>query len=159
MLERLCSQLHNYFERHPTTHERMVYPGTYTITGGRIELSFLLSGQRFRIKGSALNDGVYTYGEHIRNDDDTEAADLYAETFTGEIWAMYPPKAALEIAKSAAEWVEKYGEALTGPYAAESFGGYSYSKGATSEADGMPAGTWYGVPKALLNQWRKVSEE
>ena len=159
MLEQLCAQLHNFFERHPTTQDRMIYPGTYTITGGRIELPFLLSGQRFRIKGSALNDGVYTYGETIRNDDDTAAADLYGETFTGEIWAMYPPKAAVEAAKTASEWMTKYGDALNSPYTSESFGGYSYSKGASSEADGMPSGTWYGVPKSLLAQWRKVSEE
>lgn len=159
MLEQLCTQVHNYFERHPATHERMVYPGSYTITGGKIELPFLLSGQRFRIKGSALNDGVYTYGETIRNDDDTEPADLYGETFDGEIWAMYPPKAAVEAAKSASEWFAKYGETLSGPYTSESFGGYSYTKGATDATDGMPAGTWYGVPKSALAQWRKVYSE
>ena len=159
MLERLCAHLHNYFERHPTTHEQMIHAGTYTITGGSIELPFLLSGQRFRIKGSALNDGVYTYGETIRNDDDTAAADLYAETFTGEIWAMSPPKAVLEIAASASEWMTKHGEALNSPYTSESFGGYSYTKGATDATDGMPAGTWYGVPKSALAQWRKVYSE
>ncbi len=122
-------------------------------------MPFLLSGQRFRIKGSALNDGVYTYGDTIRNDDDTDGADLYQETFTGEIWAMYPPRAALDAAKTASEWMTKYGEALNSPYTSESFGGYSYSKGVSSETDGMPSGTWYGVPKSLLAQWRKVSEE
>ena len=137
----------------------MIYPGEYTIANGSITLPFLLSGQRFRIKGSALNDGVYTYGETVKNDDNTAAAGLKAETFTGEIWAMYPPKAALDAAAKASEWLEKYGEALSGPYTSESFGGYSYSKGATSESDGMPSGTWYGVPKSLLAQWRKVAEE
>lgn len=159
MLEQLCAQVHNYFERHPTTHERMIYAGEYTIADGSLELPFLLSGQRFRIKGSALNDGVYTYGENVRNDDDTDAAGLQDETFTGEIWAMYPPKAALEAAAKAAEWLTKYGEALSGPYTSESFGGYSYSKGATDTVDGMPSGTWYGVPKAVLAQWRKVYTE
>lgn len=137
----------------------MIYPGEYTIANGSITLPFLLSGQRFRIKGSALNDGVYTYGETVKNDDNTAAAGLKAETFAGEIWAMYPPKAALEAAAKASTWLTKYGEALSGPYTSESFGGYSYSKGATSDADGMPSGTWYGVPKSLLAQWRKVAEE
>lgn len=159
MLEQLCAQLHNFFERHPVSHERMIYPGEYTIEDGSITLPFLLSGQRFRIKGSALNDGVYTYGSYIMDDDASGRVSLKDETFTGEIWAMYPPKAAIEAAATASAWLAKYGDTFTGPYTSESFGGYSYSKGATSDADGMPAGTWYGVPKSLLNQWRKVHTE
>lgn len=159
MLERLCAQVHNYFERHPVTHERVVNTGTFTIANGGISLPFLLTGQRFRIKGSALNDGVYTYGEYIRDDDDAAPATLTDETFTGEIWTMYPPKAAIEAAKSAAQWLTKYGEALSGPYTSEAFGGYSYSKGTTDATDGMPAGTWYGIPKSVLAQWRKVYTE
>jgi len=161
MLERLCASLHNYFERHPVPHERMVYPGEYTITGGSITLPFLLSGQRFRIKGSALSDGVYTYGATIKDDDGDKAATLADETFDGEIWAMYPPKAALEAAAEAKTWLSnsQNAAAIASPYTSESFGGYSYTKGTTNEADGMPSGTWYGVPKSLLNQWRKVHEE
>lgn len=159
MLEQLCAQLHNFFERHPVTHERMIHAGTYTIEDGTIELPFLLSGQRFRIRGSALNDGVYTYGEFIRDDDDTESAELADETFTGEIWEMYPPNGAIRAAIQAAEWLAKYGEVLSSPYTSESVPNYSYSKSGTSEADGMPSGTWYGVPKSLLNQWRRLYTE
>ena len=160
MLEQLCAHVHNYFERHPTTHQRMVYAGTYTIQNGVIALPFLLSGQRFRIKGSALNDGVYTYGTVIQSDDGGETQ-LSDETFEGEIWAMFPPKAVLQLAEEIAAWIAKYGAAADSPYQSESFGGYSYTKasGASNTGGGASTGTWQGVFAARLSEWRKVASE
>lgn len=143
------------------SHNRIIFPGTYTVENGSISLPFLLSGQRFRIKGSALNDGVYTYGEHIRDDDDAKAVTLSQETFDGEIWAMYPPKAVLSLAGEISDWLKKYGEAANSPYQSESFGGYSYTKasGAANTNGGASAGTWQGVFASRLNEWRKVASE
>ena len=161
MLEQLCAHLHNYFERHPVSHNRIIFADTYTIEDGSLSLPFLLSGQKFRIKGSALNDGVYTYGETIQDDDGTTSANLSDETFDGEIWAMYPPKAVLALAGEIADWIAKYGAAADSPYQSESFGGYSYAKatGAANTNGGASAGTWQGIFSARLNEWRKVASE
>ena len=161
MLEQLCAHIHNYFERHPVSHNRIVFPGTYTIENGGISLPFLLSGQKFRIRGSALNDGVYTYGDFIQDDDGQLPAELLDETFDGEIWAMYPPKAVLQLAGEISDWIAKYGAAADSPYQSESFGGYSYTKasGAANTNGGASAGTWQGVFAARLNEWRKVASE
>lgn len=162
MLEQVCTYIHNFFERHPVSGTRMVTAGTFSIEGGGIDLSALclLSGQRFRIKGSALNDGVYTWGDTIMDDDNSAAASLTDETFTGEIWAMYPPKAVIALAAEIAAWVDQYGAAANSPYASESFGGYSYSKatGSANTAGGASLGTWQGVFANRLNAWRKVAE-
>ena len=160
MLEQLCAHIHNYFERHPVSHNRIVFPGTYTIENGSISLPFL-SGQKFRIRGSALNDGVYTYGSTIKDDDGSKAVTLADETFNGEIWAMYPPKAVLQLAAEISDWISKYGAAANSPYQSESFGGYSYTKasGAANTGGGASTGTWQGVFSARLNEWRKVSSE
>ena len=161
MLELVCAHIHNYFERHPVSHQRIVFSGTYTIASGSISLPFLLSGQKFRIKGSALNDGVYTYGSPVKDDDGKASASLSDETFTGEVWVMYPPKAVLTLSEEIADWITKYGAAAVSPYQSESFGGYSYTKssGAANTGGGASAGTWQGVFSARLNEWRKVSSE
>ena len=161
MLEQLCAHLHNYFERHPVSHERIIFADTYTIEGGSITLPFLLSGQKFRIKGSALNDGVYTYGATIKNDDGNANASLSDETFDGEVWVMYPPKPVIALAGEISDWLTKYEAVMNSPYQSESFGGYSYSKasGAANTKGGASTGTWQGVFAAQLNEYRKVASE
>ena len=143
------------------SHNRIIFPGTYTVENGSISLPFLLSGQRFRIKGSALNDGVYTYGATVKNDDNKANASLADETFTGELWVMYPPKAVLALADEIADWLTKYGAAANSPYQSESFGGYSYTKatGAANTSGGASTGTWQGVFAPRLNEYRKVASE
>lgn len=156
MLSELCAMLHNYFEQSGGVQH--IHSGTYEIKGGRIALPFLVPGQRFRIKGSALNDGVYTYNEtRIQNDDNTHDAGLDDETFTGEVWAMFVPKDARRIAAQAAKWKQDNAGKAFGPFTSESFNGYSYSKEATGES-GFATGTWYGVPVAALKQWGKPYE-
>ena len=52
MIEQICGHIHNYFE---DGRQR----GTYTVTGGTLQLDGLQTGQYFRILGSMFNDGVY----------------------------------------------------------------------------------------------------
>lgn len=146
MLEQLMIYLHNWFDvsRHP---------GTYTIADGILTgVSFLLPGQYYRIKGSVFSDGLHKYGELD--------GELQDETFTGEIWALAPPKAVIALAEEIAAWVDKYGAAADSPYASESFGGYSYTKasGSANTAGGASLGTWQGAFANRLNAWRKVAE-
>lgn len=139
--------LHNWFDlqRHS---------GTFTITGGALTgVNFLLPGQYYRIRGSVFSDGLHRYGEEY-------AHELQDETFAGEIWALAPPKAVIELADEIAAWVDQYGATANSPYTSESFGGYSYSKatGAANTAGGAMLGTWQGAFAARLNAWRKVAE-
>ena len=147
MLEQLMLFLHNWFDR-----ERV--SGTYTIADGALTgVSFLLPGQYYRIRGSVFSDGLHKYGEET-------VGELTDETFTGEVWALAPPKAVLDLADEVAAWVNQYGAAANSPYASESFGGYSYSKatGSANTAGGASTGTWQGVFANRLNAWRKVAE-
>ena len=150
MLQQICEYIHNYFIHEP-------HDGAWTIADGMIALPFLLDGQRFLIKGSVLNDGVYTYYENvIKNDDDTEAAGLRAETFNGTIYAMAVPSSVVALAGEINDWVAKYGETVNSPYQSESFNGYSYTK-ASGGAEGNNGAGWQSVFKAQLDRWRKIS--
>ena len=145
MIERICGFIHNFFTANEDKHK-----GTYVIENGAIELSFLVTGQYFRIIGSALNDGVYQY----------PAADLLDETFAGEIWAMKVPKAVKDIAIEAEELLKNNGTALNSPYTSENvIGAYSYSKGASASGG---AYSWLfgkdGIYGSQLDRWRRLSE-
>ena len=77
MLGDLCHYLNNYFNKLPNGTTRPIHEGTFTISGGNIDVP-LVDGQYFRIEGSLLNDGVYQY----------PATDLKDETFVGYVWEM-----------------------------------------------------------------------
>ena len=154
MLEQICDFIHNYFEV-----ER--HQGTFTISGGSIELPFLIDGQRFRIIGSVLNDGIYTYyedGDIFAADGETDV-DLHDETFTGVIVSMAVPRSMLALAAEIKAWCDKNADALNSPYTSESFGGYSYTKatGAGSNGSGAGALTWQDVFRKRLNAYRKLA--
>jgi len=138
MLENVLRSLKNWFVRE-------VHSGTYTVTGGQIDLPFLQVGQHFRIVGSVFNDGVYRYDE---------TAVLTNETFTGEIWALAIPKALLDLVVEIEEWQKKNGSRVSGPYQSESFGGYSYTL--KSAASGGSDTSWQGAFASRLNPWRKL---
>lgn len=143
MLEQICAFIHNYFV-HGTVR------GVYTITNGSIALPFLVVGQYYRICGSRFNDGVHQYGTNTLTD----------ETFDGEIWDMRPPRAFTDLVTDIEAWQQKYGDAVSGPYASESFGGYSYTLKTGTTASGgadLTAGGWQGVFKTRLNQYRKLA--
>lgn len=146
MLTELCQEIRNWFERTITT-------GTITISNGEITFQDgtkpeLLSGQYYRIVGSVFNDGVHQWdGEN----------DLVDETFDGAVWAMAIPKEVERLAEDIEEWREKYENPESpnfSPYQSESFGGYSYTKGAGTET-GTSIG-WKTAFKSALTKWRKI---
>ena len=110
MLQQICECIHNFFIREP-------HVGKYSIAGGVISpLDFLKEGQRFWITNSDLNDGIYTYhASGIMNDDDTEAAGLSDEDFSGTICAMAVPPAVIALSGEIRLWVEKYGDIVMSP--------------------------------------------
>ena len=139
MLEQVLMNIRNWF---PV--KGGIYSGTFTIKDGGIALPFLANGQYFRICGSVFNDGLHQYPED----------DLTDETFNGTIWALAIPKAVIDLADEICKWQEKNGEAASGIYQSESFGGYSYSKATDAETGG--AVTWQSAFKKQLSAWRKI---
>lgn len=137
MLEEILVHLHNWFVVPDGIHT-----GVFSIKGGSIALPFLVSGQYFRIVGSVLNDGLYTY----------PAEGLKDEEFEGAVWALAIPPALVKLSGEIQTWAEK--NPVT-PYTSESFGGYSYSK--ASGANGQPM-TWQDAFRARLNPYRKIME-
>ena len=148
MLREVLDYVHNWFIKEPHT-------GSYTISGGILSpLDFLIEGQRFRIVGSVLNDGLYTYHEAGVKDGDDEAVTLKDEAFTGTICALAVPRDVIALADEIGAWVAANSDTLNSPYTSESFGGYSYSKasaGANEKAYG-----WQTQFSGRLNQWRKL---
>ena len=148
MIEQICGHIHNYFETDPITGQRMIYPGTYTISGGTIVLPFMTNGEYFRVFGSRMNDGVYKY----------PASGLSDETFNGVIWEMRPPKAFLDLVADVVDWMSKYGDAMKNPYQSEDvIGVYRYTKMTTGKVTGEYIATWQNVYKDQLNEWRKLA--
>lgn len=144
MLTELCAELKNYFLR---DRDEDIHYGEYTISGGSIDLPFLLNGQYFRIVGSVLNDGVYQY----------PADGLADEVFTGAVWSMAVPSSVVDLAADIEAWNEKNADAINSPYQSESFGGYSYSKGYNSATSGSSAVSWQSQFATSLNKWRRLS--
>jgi len=143
MIEQICAFIHNFFVA-------KTYTGTFTISGGALTVDGLVVGQYIYIKGSRFNDGVCQYG----------VDELQDETFDGEVWDMRPPRAFVTLAGEIENWVTKYGDTVSGPYQSESFGGYTYSlKTGTNASGGQDsnAGSWQGVFRSQLNQWRKLA--
>lgn len=143
MLTELCAELKNYFLR---DREADIHYGEYTISGGSIDLPFLLNGQYFRIVGSVLNDGVYQY----------PADGLADEVFTGAVWAMAVPPSVVALAADIEAWNTANAEALASPYTSESFGGYSYTKASGNSASGG-AYSWKDQFAGRLAKWRRLS--
>ena len=136
MLEQVLRHLNNWFLVE-------IHEGTFTVENGSITLPFLLTNQYFRIVGSVFNDGLHQY----------PAVDLTDETFTGSVWALAVPQAVIELAAEIEAWETKNGEAASGIYQSESFGGYQYSKQTASDGGQL---TVWSVFRKRLNQWRKL---
>lgn len=143
MLTELCAELKNYFLRN---READIHYGEYTISGGSIDLPFLLNGQYFRIVGSLLNDGVYQY----------PADGLADEVFTGAVWAMAVPPYVVDLAAEIDAWNAANATALASPYTSESFGGYSYTK-ASGNSESGGAYSWKDQFASRLSKWRRLS--
>ena len=154
MLTEVCDFVHNYFEY-------ATIKGTFEISNGRINVDGVHDGQRFRVVGSALNDGIYTYhssGE-IFDDDNENSVQMDSETFDGCIVLMSIPRSFIKIVEEIADWQQKNKDVLESPYMSESFGGYSYTK-ATRARDGSSNSgvvTWQTVFQSKLNAYRKIA--
>lgn len=150
MLQQVCEYIHNYFIK-------AVHEGRYEIADGMISLP-LLDGQRFLIQGSVLNDGVYTFHDTgIKNDDDTEAAGLHDETFTGTICGLAIPPEVISLSGEINEWVAENGDRVDSPYQSENvIGVYSYTKASGGSGAGG-AVTWKDVYGSQLSRWRRLS--
>ena len=139
MLEQVLMHLKNWFLVPGGIHE-----GTYTIEVGGITLPFLANGQYFRICGCVFYDGLHQY----------PAGDLKTETFDGTVWALAVPQAVIDLASEIEAWEKKNGDAASGIYQSESFGGYSYTKATDSASGG--AVTWQTAFRSRLSAWRKL---
>ena len=152
MLQQICEYIHNYFIKDA------VY-GAYTISNGTISpIPSLKNGQRFLIRGSDLNDGVYTYNHGgITNDDESKTAELKDEAFEGYICPMSIPREVDTLAQEIAAWQDKYGDKIESPYESESvIGVYSYTKKSGSDANGSGEVGWQTIYSKRLNAWRKA---
>ena len=155
-LTEICAECNNYFLRDYVNASNYIHSGTFAISNHTItDISFLKSGQYFRIVGSDLNDGVY------QNTAEGMAA-LTDEEFSGAVWAMSPPPAFIALANDIAAWRAANESATSknmSPFSSESISGvYSYSKGSGGNADGGTAVTWKSQFKSRLNAYRRVYE-
>lgn len=146
LLERILWHIHNWFERETITL------GECTITDGSLPASVadsMLEGRWYRIEGSYLNDGLHQHPDY----------DLADETFSGTISLLAIPRPLLLVAEDIQAWIEENGSAADGPYASESFGGYSYTLKTDGGAQGGSGGLsgWRLAFRDQLNAWRKIS--
>lgn len=140
MLEQILDFIHNYFEVE-------IIEGNFSIVDGALVVDGLQEGQYYKIVGSVFNDGVHQY----------PSQDLTDEQFHGQVWAMAVPPSFMALCAEIQEWQNKYGAQTLSPYQSESFGGYSYSKGAGSTASGTAVLLgWQDVFGRRLNHWRKI---
>lgn len=152
MLQQVCENICNYFIQRRES-------GVFEISGGMVSLP-LLDGQRFLIRGSALNDGMYTYhDDRIKDDDDSAVAGLQDETFAGTICALAVPPAVIALSAEVKAWVDDNAESQASPYSSESvLGVYSYTKASGGHGAGGAVG-WMDVFADRLKRWRKVAFE
>ena len=154
MLTDLCQELKNWFDRDMpklfgvfTIHDNDIFLVSDGIEKSLSELG-LASNQYFRIVKSVFNDGVVKYAN-------ADLQKLTAETFDGAVWFMAIPPAVISLNTKVDSWITQYGDASFSPFTSESFGGYSYSKGANTAGSGN-ANTWQNAFKSELNKWRKI---
>lgn len=139
MLEQVLLSLRNWFVAGKRT-------GRVRIEGGRLVPPAgldLKEGQYIRITGSTFNDGLHSWPYNGLTD----------EEFVGTVWALAIPQAVVDLADEIAAWQAEHAEELDGPYASESFGGYSYTR--VMGADSRPL-TWRDQFKARMDPWRKL---
>ena len=156
-LTELCDVMNNWFDENSDDGTKNRFFGTYTISGGQIDLSEIgiQENQYYRIVGSVFNDGVYQYHAPVDSADPAEEPELIDETFTGAIWAMAVPKKVLGLLAEINDWEDKYGPIVASPFNSESFGGYSYYKGYKNTMSTVTT-SWSSKFAEKINKWRKV---
>ena len=144
MLEEILNYIHNYFEVQIVKGDFIIKNGSLDTATPKVRLQ---NGQYFRIVGSVFNDGIYKF----------PADGLTDEAFTGEVRAMAVPPAVVALSEEISNGMNKYGDAMNGPFQSESFGGYSYTKKSSGSGSGVDASDWRSVFGSRLNHWRKIS--
>ena len=143
MISEICAEIKNYF-----TYPCDRHIGDWTIQSGIITPALDIPTDYIRIVGSRLNDGV-----HKRTDGSFNLTD---EGFHGGIWIMSPPADFLTLCAEIDAWQAENGGKIAGPFASESFGGYSYSL--KSSANGGGAYTWADAFGTRLAGYRRIRE-
>lgn len=157
MLQQVCEYIHNYFIAKDQRGRPRCYHGDYSIVDGALSLDFLKEGQRFLIKGSDMNDGVYTWHANgIKNDDDNAAAGMSDEDFSGSVCALAVPPSVTALVSDIRDWETKYSGIVNNPYSSETVNGvYSYTKTVKSDNAGGGGYSWQDVFRARLDQYRR----
>lgn len=150
MIGEICAEIKNYF-----TYDHDKHIDDWTISGGTISPVIDFPTDYFRIIGSRLNDGVHKVSDLTKNP-------LQDEEFHGAIWVMSPPASFIALVGEIESWQEINGKtdsALMSPFQSESFGGYSYSKGSASGANGASSiPTWQSMYASRLKLYRRIRE-
>ena len=146
MIGEICATIKNYF-----TYDADKHIGDFVISEGTISPVVNFPTDYFRIVGSRLNDGVHKVSDLAKHP-------LKDEEFHGAIWIMSPPDHFLALVEEIESWQEMNGRANSAnmsPYTSESFGGYSYSKGAGANGAGTGA-SWADQYASRLNIYRRI---
>lgn len=122
--------------------------GSFAVEGGALTLpEGVRAGTHVRVRGSALNDGVWEW----------PVSGMRDEEFEGVVEILAVPSELLSLVSEVEDWCAESLKASRGPYASESFGGYSYTLRTTSGAQGgSGAPTWQSAFAADLARWRKL---
>lgn len=147
MLTQICQYLRNWFDR-----ERII--GKFAVIGGEITFADgtalpLLPEQYYRVIGSVFNDGVKQYCVDTLRDE---------PAFEGAVWSMAVPPDFVLLVADIDKWCADNAQAISSPYASESFGGYSYSLRSGGGSNGANDGglSWQGQFASRLGPWRKM---
>lgn len=146
-IDDVCAEVKNYFIRE-------ILVDNYTITGGVLTPSVNTEARYIRIVGSMKNDGV-----HDLTDTNDKLVD--ESEFHGAVWIMAVPQDFIALYGEIKDWQTANGgvnSVAMSPFQSESFGGYSYSKGAGASGSGNQASipTWQSMYASRLNKYRRV---
>ena len=97
-----------------------------------------------------IADSLYNNGLFKPEDPASAYTD---ETFTGKVWLLAPPKDFIRLCDEISTWTEKN---PAGGYVSESFGGYSYSRGAKSNGAAV---SWEDVFSDAITPYRRMFSE
>lgn len=146
MLSDICLELKNYFDVGRIFNTFFVDEEGVIRFASNNETVSIQEGQYFRIVGSIFNDGVHIYPSDLKPE----------QAFEGAIWLMAVPSTVISLASDIEAWSiknEAVNSSNMSPFTSESFGGYSYSKGSSSNGSAM---TWQDAFRTKLNMWRKA---
>lgn len=139
----LMRECRNYFEYAGEA-------GTFTIANGVLSpMRELFKDRYVAVRGSACSDGVYYCEANGALSDGTDD-DPQDCTFTGEVWALNPPKRFIDLAAEATAIEEKN---PAGGMQSESFGEYSYTKAGGKNGGAV---TWQQAMADSLRPYKRL---